>query len=86
MEKIDRSHAIIPKYRHGRLEGENRADLTLDLHAFHHLLTAESCTGNDKEANSWAVRAIVRRMEPQTLERFNKLVDLHEKDRRNGGW
>lgn len=80
--KKDRSHAVVPKYLGGQLVEDNKAELTLPLHAFHHLLIQENTKGNDKEANRWAVGAVVRRMDKEDLDEFNRLVDLHERDRR----
>lgn len=86
-QRLEKSHAIVPKYRGGHLIPDNKAELPLPLHAFHHLLIEESCgAGRDKEANRWSVSAIVRRMKPSELEEFNNLVDLHERDRRCRGW
>jgi len=87
-DRKDRAHAVVPKYRAGKLVVDNEAELTLPLHAFAHLIAKESLTtrGVDQNVNRWAVGAIVRRMTPAELNEFNRLVSIHETDRRNGNW
>lgn len=80
-ERTEKSHAIIPKYRQGQLIPDNKAELSLPLHAFHHLLVAESVTSRrDIEANYWAVRAIVKRMTPEEEKEYLRLAALHHKN------
>lgn len=87
MKSTETAHAVIPKYRGGKLSPENRAELSRPLHAFHHLLIEESLPkGRDHEANRSAVSLIVQRMTPNELAEFNKLVADHETDRRKGNW
>jgi len=57
--RTEKAHAVIPKYKNGQLIPDNRADISLPLHAFQHLLTEESLgSSNDKEAHRWSVGAV----------------------------
>lgn len=84
---VHKAH-IIPKYRGGTNDESNVVPgLPVPLHAFQHLLVKESLPkGHDQDANSWAVSKLVQSMNNEERAEFNRLLALHEKDRREGNW
>jgi hypothetical protein len=69
-------HHIEPHYRGGNGEITNMYPLTRPEHALAHYLEAKLADNReDRNANNWAVRKIVKRMEKEELKEFNHMLE-----------
>lgn len=70
-------HHVNPRYKGGKDSIENCKAVSRVQHAQEHYLMARNAeTSEDRAANDWAVRAIVRRMKRDELALFNEWIKM----------